>query len=301
MNEDAELTHLRRTAEAIGLGAKHIRPPTHHRHRARDGAELAYVDWGGGGRPILFLHGYGLSSRSWDAVCLAMQPDYRCHALDQRGHGESAWAPPGDYTLTTRVSDAEHLLRNVVTTPGSVVVGQSLGGLVALGLATVAADEVTAVVIVDATPYSRPRATGVRASAHRATFATVDEAFQLAMQSQPRRDPQLLRANVARNLRRLPDGRWTWRYDQRDAMRHPEDRATRNQLLAEAATTINCPTLVVRGRESVTVRRSEALRLVRTLPNAAYAEIARAGHNIQGDQPRALASAISQFLVAANT
>ncbi len=53
---------------------------------------------------IVFLHGGALNAHTWDLVCLALRDDYHCVALDQRGHGDSDWAPAdsnegADYTM----------------------------------------------------------------------------------------------------------------------------------------------------------------------------------------------------------
>ena len=54
---------------------------------------LHYVDWGNPTKPpLVLLHGYTSHARSWDSFARAMAEQYRVYALDQRGHGESAWA-----------------------------------------------------------------------------------------------------------------------------------------------------------------------------------------------------------------
>ena len=53
---------------------------------------------------IVFLHGGGLTAHTWDNVCLGLHSDYRCYALDLRGHGKTDQPEP---RLTTKNSDAE--------------------------------------------------------------------------------------------------------------------------------------------------------------------------------------------------
>lgn len=57
-----------------------------------DGVDIFYKDWGPrGGRPILFHHGWPLSSDDWDAQMLFfVNQGYRVVAHDRRGHGRSA-------------------------------------------------------------------------------------------------------------------------------------------------------------------------------------------------------------------
>ena len=58
----------------------------------------------------MFLHGGGLSAHTWDIVCLALREEYRCYALDLRGHGDSEWSPALDYSLGAHLRDLEALL-----------------------------------------------------------------------------------------------------------------------------------------------------------------------------------------------
>ena len=56
----------------------------------KDGTQIYYKDWGNG-QPIVFSHGWPLSSDDWDAQMLFfLQHGYRVIALDRRGHGRSS-------------------------------------------------------------------------------------------------------------------------------------------------------------------------------------------------------------------
>jgi alpha-beta hydrolase superfamily lysophospholipase len=60
-----------------------------------DGVEIFYKDWGQG-RPIVFSHGWPLSSDDWDAQMLFfLRHGYRVIAHDRRGHGRSAQVDVG--------------------------------------------------------------------------------------------------------------------------------------------------------------------------------------------------------------
>jgi pimeloyl-ACP methyl ester carboxylesterase len=60
-----------------------------------------YLDWGGSGTPIIFLHGGGINAHTWDCVAVMLRDRFRCVALDQRGHGDSEWSPVVDYRIAT--------------------------------------------------------------------------------------------------------------------------------------------------------------------------------------------------------
>jgi non-heme chloroperoxidase len=63
--------------------------------KTRDGVEIYYKDWGSG-QPIVFSHGWPLSSDDWDAQMLFfLNHGYRVIAHDRRGHGRSSQTGEG--------------------------------------------------------------------------------------------------------------------------------------------------------------------------------------------------------------
>ena len=60
--------------------------------------EMAYLDSGDSGCPLLFLHGTGCDSSDWIAVIEELSRNLRCIALDFRGHGQST-VPTQPFTL----------------------------------------------------------------------------------------------------------------------------------------------------------------------------------------------------------
>ena len=84
------------------------------------------------GPPLVLLHGLSANSTSWMPVIERTASGWRSHALDLRGHGRSD-RTPGRYHLDDYVADADRLLR-VIGEP-AVVIGHSLGAVVAAALA----------------------------------------------------------------------------------------------------------------------------------------------------------------------
>ena len=71
-----------------------------------NGMKFHYLDWGTEGRqPLVFLHGNSQQAHSWDFISLAICDNYHCMAPDARGHGDSDWAPQGEYTVDAYVQD----------------------------------------------------------------------------------------------------------------------------------------------------------------------------------------------------
>jgi pimeloyl-ACP methyl ester carboxylesterase len=71
-----------------------------HRHQVRTrSGPASYVDTGGAGRPVLFVHGVGTSSLLWRNVISELDGERRCVALDLPLHGHTPAAPDQDFTL----------------------------------------------------------------------------------------------------------------------------------------------------------------------------------------------------------
>ena len=96
--------------------------------KTKDGVEIFYKDWGPkAAQPIVFHHGWPLSSDDWDAQMLFfLAHGYRVVAHDRRGHGRSSQVDFGndiDHYAADASAVAEHLdLRNAVH------IGHSTGG-----------------------------------------------------------------------------------------------------------------------------------------------------------------------------
>lgn len=102
------------------------------------------------GRPLVLLHGLSASSTSWAPVIERTARRWHSHALDFRGHGRSD-RTPGRYRLDDYLDDADRLLQ-VIGEP-AVVVGHSLGAIVAAALAQDRHPQVAAVFLEDPPLY----------------------------------------------------------------------------------------------------------------------------------------------------
>jgi esterase len=257
---------------------------------------MHYLDWGGTSAPILFLHGGGLTAHTWDCVAVMLRERFRCVALDQRGHGDSEWSPVVDYRIASHVGDIEGFI-DAMGLQRPILVGQSMGGLNSIAYATRHSDRMRAMVIVDVAPeISTPGADRIRDFASTPELDSPEAFLERAVKFNPIRDPAVLRRSLHYNLRETPAGKWTFKHDQRrrtdDAMKSfTEDRSR----LGSEVSKIKCPTLVVRGALSDVLTDASAEKFARSLPNGRWVRIEKSGHNVQGDNPRALLDAMSAF------
>jgi len=93
---------------------------------SRDGTQIYYKDWGSG-QPVVFSHGWPLSSDSWEAQMLFLASNgYRCIAHDRRGHGQSDQPWYGN-DMDTYADDLATLV-NTLDLKKVVLIGFSAGG-----------------------------------------------------------------------------------------------------------------------------------------------------------------------------
>ncbi|CAM2991759.1 alpha/beta hydrolase [Mycobacterium intermedium] len=91
-----------------------------------DGVEIYYKDWGSG-QPIVFSHGWPLSSDDWDPQMLFfLQHGYRVVAHDRRGHGRSSQVPDG-HDMDHYADDLAAVVRHL-DLHDAVHIGHSTGG-----------------------------------------------------------------------------------------------------------------------------------------------------------------------------
>ena len=108
--------------------------------------ETHYRDEGDpNGAPVLFINSLGTTLHLWDPILAHLPDGLRIIRYDMRGHGETE-VPPAPYAMGTLVKDAEALLEHL-NIKDALVVGLSIGGMVAQGLAVKRLDLVRAMVL----------------------------------------------------------------------------------------------------------------------------------------------------------
>ena len=267
-----------------------------------DGMRFHYLEWGNPGNPpMLLLHGFAQTCHSWDFVALGFSDNYRVIVLDQRGHGDSDWASDGDYSPETQQKDISGIV-NELGLENFVLMGLSMGGRNSFTYAANNSGKVKALVVVDAAPQNMQQGTqNIRSFVQQDDeLDSVDAFVERVLRYNPRRDPQQVRGSIMHNIKELPSGKWTWKYDK--ALRRPgrrmgSDPETEKRLWGYLET-LQCPTLLVRGGGSDIVAMDTADRMHQAIPNSRLATIDGAGHLVMGDSPSGFQSAVTDFLAS---
>src|SRR4051812_35901677 len=94
--------------------------------KVKDGTEIYYKDWGTG-QPIVFHHGWPLSSDDWDTqMMFFLDHGFRVIAHDRRGHGRSTQTANG-HDMDTYAADVAELTQ-MLDLKNAIHVGHSTGG-----------------------------------------------------------------------------------------------------------------------------------------------------------------------------
>lgn len=107
-----------------------------------------HYDVEGEGNNILFLHGWGASSRIWRQQTKYFSQSYRVCSIDLPGHGKSSWRP---MTLDEMAEDIAGILKHAGFQQ-TTIVASSLGGLVALKIFRRGSPQVQRLVFVGSQP-----------------------------------------------------------------------------------------------------------------------------------------------------
>lgn len=258
-----------------------------------DGLKLHYLDWGNSGAtPMLLLHGLGANAHYWDFFTSSFCDSHHVIALDQRGHGESIWAEtygPRDY-----VHDLEDFV-NSIGLSNFVLIGHSLGGINGILYATHRPDHVLKLAIVDIGPEI-DSAGAERMLAEMASepdeFDSIDDVTARIRQLQPRYSEGFIQHQAQYATRITDDGRYIYKCD--PVLR--ENRIGSPEWLWEYLPEVLCSTLVLRGTESDVFSLNTAHQMIDTMVSATLTHIEQAGHSVPGDNPKAFALALQDFL-----
>jgi esterase len=273
------------------------------KHLTVNGLALRYLDWGQPGRlPVICVHGYTSSAEAFNALARRLGDCAHIIAMDVRGHGESAWSPDGAYGYADQMSDLASLV-DALGIERFVLIGTSMGGIIAMAYAAQHSDRLRVLVINDIGPdveAGSQRITGMVGS-RPDDFASLDAAMEYRRQVSPitaGRPIEDQRETALGVLRQRPDGRWEWKMDPAYIEQRIARGAPARPQLWPTLETLPCPTLVVWGSDSDVLSEAQARRMTTALPKGELVAIPGIGHAPTLVEPEAL-TALERLLAAA--
>jgi pimeloyl-ACP methyl ester carboxylesterase len=277
-----------------------IASSTAQRFETAAGITIAGEAWGpASALPVLFIHGGGQTRHSWKQTAqqVALQGGYRAITVDLRGHGDSDYAPDGDYRLDRFVEDIADVVSYLSQPP--VFVGASLGGMIAILLVGEQGVRASGVVLVDVAP--RLEEAGVDRifsfmQSHQNGFDSLEEAAAAVEDYLPHRERPLDISGLEKNLRKGEDGRYYWHWDHRMLRHATREKALHEERLMAAAQSITVPVLLLRGVLSDVVSKEVAAEFQQAVPHAKHVDITDAAHTVAGDSNSAFTEAVLSFL-----
>jgi len=267
-----------------------------------NGLKLHYLEWGDPASPTLIaLHGLRGHGHSWDSFSEPMSAAYHILALDQRGRGDSDWAPDGQYTSEAYVQDLEGFC-TALHLQNFVLMGHSMGGRNSMAFCARHPSMVNRLIIVDIGPEGDPQgAARIKREmvAAQEEYPSFEELFEAQQKANPLLSPEVLRRRLTYQTKTLPQGTIGWRYDLEIRRQWREDRRSPQEDLWPAIASIPCPTLIVRGVQSDILPLQVAQRMVQVMPKAQLAHVEMAAHMVMEENPEGFLQVVRGFLESA--
>lgn len=258
--------------------------------KGHDGIELSGAEAGDpGGEPIVLLHGYSDSWRSYLPLMRELPPTLRLVALSLRGHGDSA-KPEGPYGTEPMARDVAAAM-DQLDIARATVVGHSMGSLVAQRFAQEHARRVNRLVLIGAfvTLKGNPDGEAMWRDALAGLADPVDPAFVRAFQesSLARPVPADFFAGVIDESLKLPARVWRAAFD---PLRHEDRSALLGRIAAE--------TTLIWGDRDGFCTRAEQDQLARSIPRTRLLVYEGTGHAPHWEEPARAAADIAAAIGA---
>jgi pimeloyl-ACP methyl ester carboxylesterase len=273
--------------------------------------KLHYADWGNeGAPPLLLVHGGRDHCRSWDWVAERLADRYHVIAPDLRGHGDSAWAPDGNYEMGAFVYDLAQLIHQLDLAPVTIV-AHSMGGNVSLRYTGLYPENVRKLVAIEGLGPSpkvleeraqKPFADRFRkwiddkrqaAGRQPRRYPTLDDALARMAAENSYLTPEQARHLTIHGINRNEDGSWSWKFDNYLNVWPTVDLPQSDIEALWGA--ISCPTLLLYGADSWASNPEKDGRSVH-FKTASVIEFENAGHWLHHDQFDRFMSTLDEFL-----
>jgi pimeloyl-ACP methyl ester carboxylesterase len=252
-----------------------------------NGITLAYVELGDpNGPPLLLLHGYTDSSRTWSLLAPFLGK-YRLLMPDQRGHGASD-SPECCFSSAQYAFDAR-LFMEALGVDRAHVVGHSMGSMVAIAMAAEYPNRVASIGLIGSTALIPvKRGDWLYEEAHALKWP-LDSNTKFMRDWHPANQPTPVDPVFAEAVRAefMTIPRHVWRGVMRELASVP---------VARHSPDINAPVLILSGGKDPIFTAEHHAALLKAFPKADAHVFPALGHNPNWEQPAEIAKAIADFL-----
>ncbi len=253
-----------------------------------DGRRIAYRRWGDpGNHTAVLIHGGAAHAHWWDHIAPLLAAEREVIAFDLSGHGDSEHQ--SHYSVARWASEAL-AISSLTSSPKPVLIGHSLGGIVALEAARAGADLGGVVIIdspiVNATPEEKA-ATERLAFGPAHLYPSRDEILARFRPVPAQPTIHYVESYIAgTSVRQVPGG-WTWKFDPRVFDRSPH---------LPDLEPLNCRSALMRGEHGM-ISPSMAAQIYEGLGKVTQMiAVPQSGHHIMLDQPLALVTGLRAIL-----
>ena len=255
--------------------------------RLPNGVRLNYVELGDpAGEPLLLLHGYTDSSRSWSLTAPHLSR-YRLLIPHQRGHGGSD-APACCYSASQFADDAR-LFLDALGVERAAVAGHSLGSMVAITLAADHPERVSRLILIGSTALVSVKRGDWLYEAAATLTAPLDPGSRFMRDWHPGNQPTPVDPVFAEAVRQefMTIPLHVWKGVMRELASVPVRRH---------AADVRASMLVLSGGKDPLFPAEHHASLLRAFPNAEAHVFPELGHNPNWERPDEIAAAMSRFL-----
>jgi len=259
------------------------------------GRKLHYQDFGAAGKPVMVcLHGGAANGHWFDYVAGDFAADHHVIAPDQRGHGDSDWVDPPAYSYDDYAADLDRLAAKL-DLRDFVLVGHSMGGMVAMVYAAAYPGRMAKLVVVDtsinlpAERISAMREVGNRGGSSYATREELVARYRLRP-GNSLAGPAVVRHIAEHSVRQFPDGGWRYKFDR-------SVYATREGMDGLPCwDRIKVPALLVKAGQSPRITPEILAAVKARAPQTEFVEVPACDHHVMLDNPAGFVAAVRPFL-----
>ncbi len=261
--------------------------------------KLYYTEQGAG-FPLVILHGLYGSSDNWISIAKELATRFRVILVDLRNHGRSPFANEVNYALMAQ--DVLNLVAEIKF-ESFYLIGHSMGGKVAMRLASMNPSAVKKLVAVDISPFGYKCGSEKIIGEHSAILEGLKSLPLHLVQTRQEADDFLstyvpsvrVRQFLLKNLKRSRTGCYYWQLNV-NAIAENIESIMDNAFDPSSKVKIETPTLFLKGENSDYLSTHCVEQLPSLFSNYKVVEIPNSGHWLHAEQPQLFVKLVSEFL-----